>query len=685
VGIRIGLALPALALLAAVPAQAARDSFVRDSPGAAVATCLRPSGAPGVVGLLGPLERRMSPYDVLRVSADGAAVVATARLGILDECPAVAADPSGHTIVAGAVRTRRFGGLIRAALAEPGGGFGAPVDIARTRTSATQVAAAVSPRGDAVVAWASSRFSARRQRLRGRMQVFAALRPAGGTFGRPSPLTPLRRSSFVPEAKVSAAMDASGTATVAWAQPIPDRRDIPSRSTVEVAAAPPGGSFGPPQVLARPVQHTTRVALSVAADGRGLLAHDGQGTIRVYERAARGSAFARVRRLSSRRDDWQRPEVALAPDGSALVSWRGGEAGGSEAVLVSSRRGDGAWTEPAAVQRRQGDDSSVAEFYGIVSQGGRPSPPPDAGNTGLRAAMGADGRYLVSWGVELPLPFGDRRLAARMVRGVAGGAPTRPETSGCPCRSVNGIVPLVTGRGEPLLAYTDNVTSVFAFDIEIPSRFGRLHLAVAGPPGLGPEPPRVTVRPPPPTTLGYANRLRVRVGCDRPCDLRAYVVGGRGRSRGMAVATLRRAGSMRLAIKPKEDRHLAPPSRGRAQVVVHGHAANGRRFVRRSVPVDLRRKPVRPLPRLIDVRAVRRGGGVVVTWRTDRPARRVQFEAVQRLSGRRGVPFTPKYMLGRGRRSFRVRLPGRPDSVAISVRRNRPPFDERTVVVKVSG
>ena len=173
---RIALVL-ALALLTAAPAEAARDVFVRDSPRSAVATCLRPTGAPGLVGLLAPVERRMSPYDLLRISRGGVTVAATARLGILDECPAVAADPSGHAIVAGDVRARRFRGIIRAALAEPGGGFGAPIDIARTRSSLTRVAAAVSPRGDAVVAWTATRQGAGRGFPDGRTRVMAAIRP----------------------------------------------------------------------------------------------------------------------------------------------------------------------------------------------------------------------------------------------------------------------------------------------------------------------------------------------------------------------------------------------------------------------------------------------------------------------------------------------------------------------------
>jgi len=678
---RIALVLT-LALLTAVPAEAARDVVVRDSPRAAVATCLRSAGAPGFAGLLAPLERRMSPYDLMRVTAGGVTVAATARLGVLDECSAVAADPSGHAIVAGAARTRRLRGAIRAALAEPGGGFGAPVDIARTESSSTRVVTAVSPRGDAVVAWALTR-PVRGRRYAVRTRVVAAVRPAGAAFGRPQFLTRWRRSSFPSGTTVSAGMDSAGTATVAWAQPIPDRGSISSLYGVEAAASTSGGAFGPPQVMARPVQDVERVALAVAPDGRALLAHDGQEMVQVYERAAGEPAFARVRRLRSRRDAWQHPDLAMAPDGSAVVAWRGNEAAGSEDVFVASRRGTGPWTSPAAVQRRREDRSFTVEFL-FSSGGDRPSPPHDGDNTGVGTAIAPDGRYLVGWGVERRLAFGDRLLAARMVHGQAGGAPSRAESAGCRCRAVNGMAPLALGGGELLLAYTDNVTRTLSLGIDMASRLGRLHLAEPGPPGMGPEPPRLTVRAPRARTLGFGNALRLGIGCDRPCDLRAYVVDGRGRGRGVAVTTLPQAGTVRLAIKPSSDEHLAPPAGGRSRIVVHGFAPNGRAFATRAVPIDLRRKPVRPLPRLVDVRAVRQGRSVVVTWGTDRPARRIRFEVARQLSRRRVLPEVES-LLGRGRRRFRVRLEGAADSVSVSVIRNRPPFDRRTRVVPVSG
>lgn len=684
--IRVGLVLT-LSLLATVPAEAARDVVVRESPRSAVATCLRPTATPGVVGMLGPLERRMSPYELLRMSPDGVAVAATARIGILDECPAVAADPSGHAIVAGAVRGDRPGSVIRAALAAPGTGFGAPVDVARSRSFPLKAVAAISARGDAVVAWPLLRAASGGGPTEVRTRVVAALRPAGGSFGRPQFLTPWRRAGFFPSATVSAGMDASGTATVAWSQPIPDRGRISSLHRVAVAAARSGEGFGPPQVLSSPVQDTRQVALAVGHDGRALLAHDGQDTIHVFERSQGTAGFAPARswRGRGRRAGWERPELALAPDGSAVIAWRGNQAAGSEDVFLSSRIGGGSWTVPLTAQGSR-EPAAVGGGISFVTYGpAGPSPPTDGEASSLRVALSSDGRYLVSWGRERERLLGDRMLEARAIHGRAGEGPSRPQAAGCPCRPVDGVVPLTLADGEPLLAYTDNLTRLLALGIELPRESGRLHLAVPGRPSRGPAPPRLRVGFPRSATLGFGERLRVRVGCGRPCDIRAYVVGGRGRARGLGAATLIRAGAIRLAIRPEIGRHLVPPSGGRARVVVHAYAVNGRRPARRSAPVELRRKRVRPLPRLLDVRAFRQGRSVVVTWETDTSAAHVDFDAFAQLSERRANPYVSAEVDGGRRRHYRVRLKGVVDSVELSVVRDRPPYDSRTVVVPVSG
>src|ERR671914_616340 len=356
--------------------------------------------------------------------------------------------------------------------------------------------------------------------------------------------------------------------------------------------------------------------LSVAPDGRALFAHDGQGMVQVYERGSGEPAFARVRRLRSRLDTWERPEVAVAADGSALVAWRGEEDEGAEDVLALSRRGAGAWTGPVAVHRNRRADASLGEAYAILfSTSRKPSPPDDSGNTGLRVAIGPDGSFLVSWGMERRLPLGDRSLAARMVEGEAGGGVSLSETAGCRCRSVNGVLPLELAGGELLLGYTDNVTRFFDLGLEFPTGSGRLHLAEAGPPGPGGEPPRLGIRAPRATTLGYGNRLSVRVGCDRACDLRAYVAGGRGRMRGVAVATLGTAGTTRRSLgepirtgrpRPQAAATAAPgperagrqAGRRRGRDLGDGPAGEARLLPGEGPPLE-----ARPLPRRRGVRA----------------------------------------------------------------------------------
>jgi hypothetical protein len=593
VRIRLGLALT-IALLAAVPAEAARDLFVRESPRSAAATCLRAAGPPGMVGLIGPVRSRMSPYDLLRVSATGVTVAGTARLGTLDQCPAVAAASNGRAIVAAGVWGERRRQVIRAALAEPGRDFGPPVDVAGSRHGPVSLAAAISPGGDAVVAWTLARPVRGGRRADARTRVVAALRPAGGDFGPPRFLTPWRRGSFFPFAAVSAAMDASGTATVAWSQPVPDRRDISSLRRVEVATARPAEPFGQAQVIAGPIQDTERVALAVQADGRALLVHDGRDTIELYERGSGASRFEGIDAWPGQapRPGWESPELALAPDGSAVLAWRGTAALGNADVFLSSRSGSGPWTAPARVQRSR--YSGGLDAIGFVTYGRfGASPPSDFEGGRLRVAMSDVGGFLVSWTRERRTAIGDLLLEARMVRGEAGETPSRPQAAGCRCRTVEGVVPLAVPGGDPMLAYTDNVTSMLAFGLELPREAGRLHVATPGRRAVGPAPPRVTVRRPRDATLGAEDRLRVRVGCGGPCDLRAYVVGGDGRARGLGTATLKRAGSTPLAIRPPFERHLAPPRGGRARLIVHGYAPNGSRFARRSVAIELGRERAR--------------------------------------------------------------------------------------------
>jgi hypothetical protein len=138
---------------------------------------------------------------------------------------------------------------------------------------------------------------------------------------------------------------------------------------------------------------------------------------------------------------------------------------------------------------------------------------------------------------------------------------------------------------------------------------------------------------------------------------------------GIAEAhSLRRAGAIPFELLRFDDR-ARRFDRGRRRVRVRAAAPNGRDVATVTRSVLILRRPPLPVPRVLDLRAVRRGGSIVVRWRTEFPARRVVFTVIGQ-PGRRLAPdsFTDLSAFdstrGRGRTRFRVRLrPERPARV----------------------
>jgi hypothetical protein len=228
-----------------------------------VSTCLRAGGGAGLVGVLGPLERRSSAIDLFEADDGGWRRVGRATLGILDVCPSVASNDAGMTVVAGEVRGRLRHGPIRASVRLPGGSFEAPVTVATANgQTASGVATAVSARGDVMVAWAQARRVTRRSS--GQVRLVAVRRSAGGAFGELEALSPWRKQGARGTAEVVAAFDADGDATVVWTRGTPSRGPIRVLTTTEVFSAPAGGGFSEPQTLTRRFEDTTTPALAVA-------------------------------------------------------------------------------------------------------------------------------------------------------------------------------------------------------------------------------------------------------------------------------------------------------------------------------------------------------------------------------------------------------------------------------------
>jgi hypothetical protein len=630
-----------IALLVAAPAQAAplNELPFTQLPDAGQATCLRATGAGGLALF------RPRGADLL---ADGTTRTARVRLGPLADCVATAT-AGDVAVAAAAVSQDGERAELRVTIREGSGGFGAPVALGRSGFGSPAVA--VSPTGEAIVAWVQSR--------RRHNRVVVARRRPGGAFAAIEPLTPWRRgenfTAFGAPVTVTAAMSAAGVATIAWALPGPEDEGFPGGATVGTAQAAPGGRFTH-QALAPSAGDVTRVALAVAPDGWSLLAYDDSDSLHVLDRAPGAPRFTET--FSADPTDElpgaPLPVVAIRDGGGGLVAWRTAAFESDAGVVATTRTAAGAFAAPRALVP---DDSDALFASGGVFEtvGG---PPSDNGNAALRGALAADGRALLAWASER---HGAQR--ANFAAGTLTAGFGDPARLGGPLRDVNGIAPLFLADGRAAVAWTDNSTS-FGF----PVGQGRLHVAVeSAPVPLQSPPPRITIRTPRRQRLYGSQPVRVRVGCDRACDLRVTLSGtadeGVAEARSLALA---RTISVKLL-------HLDDPSetpaRTRRRVRVRATTPNGREVVTATRTVLIVRRPPLPVPRILDLRAVRRGGAIVVRWRTEFAARRTGFAVIGRPSRKLSPdtftdPSAFGSVRGRGRTHFRLRLrPERPERV----------------------
>ena len=640
-------------------------------PGGNVATCLR-SPAPGLASAMGPLGKTTVPIDMFGIGSIAAPLVPQQRLqfGPLADCPAIAS-AAGRTLVAGYAHRRR-GSELTAHLIEAG--RASPFRI----TSAAEfeaVAAAVSPAGDALIAWAEQ------LRPRGgglRLRILAARRPAGGAFGAPEVIQPSIRQDPYARASLVAAAEGSGRFTIAWSRGIAG----PGSDTamIESTTAAPGLPVAPVQRNARILSFafTSSLALSVASNGRSLLVYDDFEGVHMAERpqgAHRFSAPIAVNRAPTFHGE---PAAAVRDDGAALVAWRTDNADQRGGVSAISRLPGGAFSKPVAIARPSGTGSSGGFIIGFSGGGARA--PVDEANRRLRAAITADGRALLSW-VE-PRPVRDGDLVPRPRVALAPLAHLERftvTTLGSPCRAAGGIVPATGADGVPGVAWTDNLSNAYfgGGQGELPRSGGRLHLASSelsppSPPATaGPVKARVGARR---QRLHFGAALRVSVRCDAPCDLRGVLMGRPLRKRldrelitnadapaALGTARLTQRGRTVLKITPQLFRHVAPRGGGRVRVAVHACDPASSSLTRRRIQVHVTRKPPPPLAIPIDVRARRVGKEIRVGWRTARRAFRVSYN----VEGRRRRSVSSAFgfeaygfdtVAGRGRRAFKVRL-----------------------------
>jgi hypothetical protein len=602
-------ALLTAALLLAAPSTAAAAPFgelpFRAVSGAAY--CVRATGMPG------ELVRWTS--GGLELSTVPSGVFTPVRLGKVRECPEVVSDPGGFAALA--VATDQG---VKVALREPSGAWGTPTTFPVERSRAVRVA--VSARGDVVVAWLDQPEAEIET-----SQTYVVRRVPGEPFGKPQRIGPALDN---PELVVGVAGD--GEAVLA----------IADRTRVRVTTGRPGAAFGATRDLGSTRSLSAALALAVAPDGHALLA------------AATGDGLALLDRAPGE-DFVRRP--ALPIEALELAVGLGTERSGDE----RSARGSGSALVAAqsfgglSVLRR----AAGATMFGPVETVRSSVSGTNQGGALVSFLFGGDGRpYDGRPALDVLLGAGDRALVTWSVADLTAyattlepGSPPVTARVGSPLRDPQGVTPLLLADSRRAVAWSDNNAPVARRAFA-----GRVHVAVEGVADApSAPPPTVEVLAPADRSLRPAQSLVLPVRCGAPCDLRIET-SERLIDPG---ATLSRAGTARLRLFPTT-RPLAPRRPGPLELRLVWSAPGAREVSQRTVAVPLRRASPPPFPRLLNVRATRRPGGVVdVRWTTDVPARDVGFRVagdVRRAEREPDGGISIKGVEGDGRRRFRVRL-----------------------------
>jgi hypothetical protein len=200
----------------------------------------------------GAFRRRGGAFEPARpISAIGAEV---------DPAPVVAMDPAGRaTVVWG--RSHEDGGWIEFSRAQAGG-F-APQERLSPRSHDVDSARVTSmPDGTSVLVWEAFVQASETQ------GVYARTVTADGQLGPVETLTTVEPLSTVYGLAPQLAVDFVGNAFVIWRQPDHGRSKCCFRATA--AIRPAGGSFGRPTVLSRPRRNARHPYIAAAPDGNAI-------------------------------------------------------------------------------------------------------------------------------------------------------------------------------------------------------------------------------------------------------------------------------------------------------------------------------------------------------------------------------------------------------------------------------
>ena len=261
--------------------------------------------------------------------------------------PQVAITPRGDAVVVWATFiARRYVAMSVARRA--GGAWERPVRVSPGSRAPSTPQLALDPQGTAFAVW--------EQWARGTTTVRAALRPPGRGWRRPVTLTRFSGPSSADYAAPLVAAGAGGDVVVIWTRASKRRTGgRPRSTTVQAAVRPAGAPWRRPVTISRGGPYVTGGDVAVDAQGNALAAltsASGESvwatSMQVVARPA-GERWDSPLRLSVAGEAAAEPQVAFDPRGNATALWSRFPRTGWTIVRSAIRPAGGSWQAPVNV------------------------------------------------------------------------------------------------------------------------------------------------------------------------------------------------------------------------------------------------------------------------------------------------------------------------------------------------
>ncbi|HTT95490.1 MAG TPA: hypothetical protein VMF55_12520 [Solirubrobacterales bacterium] len=282
--------------------------------------------------------------------------------------PQVAVDPNGNATAVWA-RSNGSNYVIQAATRDPGGAWGAPVDLSLPGRDAFLPEVAVDPSGNATAVWRRSNGT--------ETIIQAASRPSGGAWEAPVDLSLTGQRANAPQV----AVDSNGGATVVW-------HTEGTNDIIQAATRSPGGAWGAPVNLSLSGQEAGEPQVAVDPSGNATAVWSrSNGSNYIIQSATRapGGEWQSPVDVSTAGQDSYEPQVAVDPNGNATAVWRVFDDDNDhniDLVQAATRASGGGWQSPV-------DLSPAGEHVY------EPQVAVDASGTATAVWRGVDGTYVI--------------------------------------------------------------------------------------------------------------------------------------------------------------------------------------------------------------------------------------------------------------------------------------------------